>query len=157
MIQVQGLTKYYGKHAAIRELAFTIERGEVIGFLGEEELQVAKNGDGLAVEHQRGELRRRRLGHGSAGSQVSRANRVHHFHARKRTPGRPERLKPEHGMSNPFHCSVVLFDNIIQIFTVTHDNPSLMCPVVMSERCGIRPTLIDRDFLRQPLAANGLA
>jgi len=34
MIQVEGLTKYYGKHPAIRELAFTIERGEVIGFLG---------------------------------------------------------------------------------------------------------------------------
>jgi len=34
MIQVQGLTKYYGNHAAIRGLAFTIERGEVIGFLG---------------------------------------------------------------------------------------------------------------------------
>ncbi len=34
MIQVEGLTKYYGNHAAIRKLTFTIERGEVIGFLG---------------------------------------------------------------------------------------------------------------------------
>jgi ABC-2 type transport system ATP-binding protein len=34
MIHVDGLTKYYGSHAAIQDLAFRIERGEVIGFLG---------------------------------------------------------------------------------------------------------------------------
>ncbi|WP_224372938.1 ABC transporter ATP-binding protein [Hyalangium versicolor] len=34
MIQVEGLTKYYGEHVAIRDLAFTISKGEVIGFLG---------------------------------------------------------------------------------------------------------------------------
>jgi ABC-2 type transport system ATP-binding protein len=34
MIQVEGLTKYYGEYAAIRDLAFTINKGEVIGFLG---------------------------------------------------------------------------------------------------------------------------
>jgi ABC-2 type transport system ATP-binding protein len=34
MIQVEGLTKYYGEHAAVRDLAFTINKGEVIGFLG---------------------------------------------------------------------------------------------------------------------------
>jgi ABC-2 type transport system ATP-binding protein len=34
MITVEGLTKYYGERAAIRDLSFTIESGEVVGFLG---------------------------------------------------------------------------------------------------------------------------
>jgi ABC-2 type transport system ATP-binding protein len=34
MIQVEGLTKYYGAQAAIKDLTFNIQRGEVIGFLG---------------------------------------------------------------------------------------------------------------------------
>ena len=34
MIEVDGLTKYYGEHAAIRDLSFSIGKGEVIGFLG---------------------------------------------------------------------------------------------------------------------------
>jgi gliding motility-associated transport system ATP-binding protein len=34
MIEVKGLTKYYGDLAAIQNLDFSIEKGEVIGFLG---------------------------------------------------------------------------------------------------------------------------
>src|SRR5579871_6729584 len=34
MIEVKGLTKYYGERAAIHDLNFSIDRGEVIGFLG---------------------------------------------------------------------------------------------------------------------------
>lgn len=34
MIQVDGLSKYYGEHAAIKGLSFTIQSGEVVGFLG---------------------------------------------------------------------------------------------------------------------------
>src|SRR5438034_2729865 len=34
MIEVENLTKYYGDQPAIRDITFTIARGEVIGFLG---------------------------------------------------------------------------------------------------------------------------
>lgn len=34
MIQVQDLTKYYGNKAAIREVSFHVEKGEILGFLG---------------------------------------------------------------------------------------------------------------------------
>ena len=34
MIEVRELTKYFGEHAAIRDLNFDIRPGEVVGFLG---------------------------------------------------------------------------------------------------------------------------
>jgi ABC-2 type transport system ATP-binding protein len=34
MIQVKGLTKFYGHHLAIDDLSFHAERGEILGFLG---------------------------------------------------------------------------------------------------------------------------
>lgn len=34
ILQVDGLTKYYGKFAAIDKVSFAVERGEVVGFVG---------------------------------------------------------------------------------------------------------------------------
>lgn len=34
MIQVDGLTKFYGNHPAIQDLTFHADRGEILGFLG---------------------------------------------------------------------------------------------------------------------------
>ncbi len=34
MIEARELTKYYGTHAAIREVSFTVSEGEIVGFLG---------------------------------------------------------------------------------------------------------------------------
>ena len=34
MIEVSGLTKYYGNKKAVEDLNFTISSGEVVGFLG---------------------------------------------------------------------------------------------------------------------------
>ncbi len=34
MIEVEGLTKYYGRLAAIKDVSFRVESGEIVGFLG---------------------------------------------------------------------------------------------------------------------------
>ena len=34
VIEVQGLTKFYGERAAIRDVSFSVPRGQVLGFLG---------------------------------------------------------------------------------------------------------------------------
>jgi len=34
MIEVEGLTKYYGRHLAIQDITFNARRGEILGFLG---------------------------------------------------------------------------------------------------------------------------
>ncbi|MBI3946842.1 MAG: ATP-binding cassette domain-containing protein [Armatimonadetes bacterium] len=34
MIEVQDLTKYFGEYAAIEKISFTVEKGEILGFLG---------------------------------------------------------------------------------------------------------------------------
>jgi len=34
MVEVKGLTKYYGEYAAIEDVSFRVEAGEILGFLG---------------------------------------------------------------------------------------------------------------------------
>ena len=34
MIQVQGLTKFYGQRCAVRNVSFALDRGQVVGLLG---------------------------------------------------------------------------------------------------------------------------
>jgi ABC-2 type transport system ATP-binding protein len=34
MIEADGLTKFYGRHPAIRDVSFTVGKGEILGFLG---------------------------------------------------------------------------------------------------------------------------
>jgi len=79
---------------------------------------------------------------------LSLANRGHDFYAGNRTARRPKRLKPKHRTRESFHGAVVLFHNIIKIFGVADHNGGLVRLVVVRNRCGVRATFIDGDFLR---------
>lgn len=87
-------------------------------------------------------------------SQLTFANRVHNLNTRDSTTRGPKRREAQHGMRKAFHCSMILFHEIIEIFRVADDNRGLMRLVVVRARCRVAATLINRDFLRQPLAAN---
>ena len=103
------------------------------------------------------ELFRWRLERVVGDRQLSFVNGVHHFNASDHTARAPKGLEAEHGTCEPFHCSMVLLDDIIEVFTVPHDNGGFVRLVVVRDRGRIRAAFIDRDFLRSPLGANGLA
>jgi len=85
------------------------------------------------------------------------ANRVHHFHACNRTPRRPKRLEAQRGTSEPFHCSMILLHDIVEILAVADNNGGLVSLIIARNGCRIRATLINGGLLREPLGANGLA
>jgi hypothetical protein len=52
---------------------------------------------------------------------------------------------------------MVLFHDIVEILALPEDDAGLVGPVVLLNRRGVAPTLVNRDLLREPLGANGLA
>ena len=97
-----------------------------------------------------------RLARVPCGRQLPFTYGVHSFYSSDRTPRRPKRLEPQHRPRASFHCAMVLLHDVIQIFGVASDDGGLVRAVVARDRCGVAPTLINGDFLRQPLRANGL-
>ena len=61
-------------------------------------------------------LFRRRMGRMPHTCQLAFANRVHNFNAGNRTARRPKGLEAQHRVSEPFHCPMVLFHEVVQIF-----------------------------------------
>jgi hypothetical protein len=60
---------------------------------------------------------------------------VHDFNARNRTPGGPKGFEAEHGTREPFHGSMVLLDDIMQILGVAdHDSRLVRLIVVEPEK-----------------------
>ena len=81
---------------------------------------------------------------------------MHDFNACDRTARRPERFEAEHRPHHTLHGSMVLLHDIIEILTVADNDGRLLSLIIVRNRCRVRATLIDRDFLRQPLGANRL-
>ena len=81
------------------------------------------------------------------------ANRMHDFNPRDRTAGGPQGLEAEHRTREPFHRSMVLLHDIIQILGVADHNGGLVRLIVVRNCCRVRAAFIDRDFLREPLGA----
>ncbi len=78
-----------------------------------------KTSDSLTVRDlcsQSVKLFRWRMGCRPGAWQLAFANRVHNFHPSDRTARRPKGLEALHRGSEPFHCPMILFHNVIKIF-----------------------------------------
>ena len=106
------------------------------------------------LRSQGGELLCWRLGHSSGGFQLSLPNGMHDFDTGDRTPGRPKRLKAEHRPHFAFHRAMILLHDIVEILALSDGDGCLVGPVVLRNRRGVAPTLINRELLREPMGPN---
>src|SRR5262245_29838626 len=67
------------------------------------------------LRSQRVELLGWRVGCGSGACQLSLANGVHDFNTHNCTPSRPKRFEAQPRPHLPFHCAVILLDDIVKI------------------------------------------
>jgi hypothetical protein len=96
------------------------------------------------------------LGHSPRACQLALATRGPDVHARKRPPGRPNRLEAQHGTREPFAGAMILRDERIEILGGVEADRGLVRLVLVGNRRRLRAPLIEGDFLRQALRENGL-
>jgi hypothetical protein len=84
------------------------------------------------------------------------ANGMHDFNPRDHTARCPKRFEAEHGMRDAFDRSMVLLHEVVEIFGVANDDGRLVDLVIGVNRGRVAATLINSNFLREPLGANGL-
>jgi hypothetical protein len=77
---------------------------------------------------------------------------VHELNARQRALGRPKGLEAEHRPSQPLHCSVILFQNIIEILDLADHDRGAVLGIIAPNGGGIGLTAVDGDRLRDAMA-----
>src|SRR3954469_14858635 len=102
------------------------------------------------------ELLCRSSGYDCGGFQLSLANGVQDFNAGNRTAGRPKGLEAKHRTREPFHCTMVLFHNVVAIPALPDRDGRLVALIVVGNRCRVAATLINRALLRESVSANRL-
>jgi hypothetical protein len=80
---------------------------------------------------------------------------MHDLNTSNCTSCTPEGFKAEHRVRDAFHCSMILFYEVVQIFGVANDDSCLAGPVVVRDSGSVASTLVDRDFLGRVPAACG--
>src|SRR5262249_25055006 len=98
------------------------------------------------LRSQRIELLCGSAGYGFGGFQLSLTNGMHDFNAGNRTACGPKGFEAEHGTSDSFYRSMVLLNEVVEIFGVADEDRGVVVTVIVLNRRGIRATLIDGNF-----------
>ena len=79
--------------------------------------------------------------------QLPLSDHVHRLDTRQQDPRAAQGFETQHGPSNSLDGTMVLLDNVIQVFALAPLNVSLMAGVVAIDCCGVGTALVDRDLL----------
>lgn len=92
----------------------------------------------------------------SCSHQLAFANGMPDFNASDHTAGGPKRLEAQPRTHPPFHRSVILFNEVVEVLGVATEDGGVVVPVVVLNGLGIGATLVNRNFLWEPLITNRL-
>jgi hypothetical protein len=89
--------------------------------------------------------------HFDCRQQLALPDHVHEFDAGKRHRGRPEGLEPQHRPYQPLDGSMILFDDVVEVFDLTDLNARRIFGVVAFDRRRVGTAFADRDFRRRSI------
>src|SRR6185437_8740691 len=87
--------------------------------------------------------------------QLPLSDHVHRLDIGQQDPRAAQRLETQHWSSNALDGTMVLLDNVIQVFALTQLNVSLMVGVVAIDCSGVVTALVDRDLLGLAVPIDG--
>ena len=90
-------------------------------------------------------------------AQLALADHVHEFNSGESCRGGPNGFEPHHRPHHSFDGSVVLFDDVVQIFDPTDLDVRPMFCVAAFDRRRVGAALVDRDLLGNAMMADRLA
>jgi hypothetical protein len=88
-------------------------------------------------------------------SQLTLADHVHEFDTGESRHSRTKGLEPQHWPDQSLDGSMVLLDNVVEVFDRTNLDTGLMFRVVACDRRRVRPTFVDCDLLSSTLRNSG--
>ena len=89
--------------------------------------------------------------------QLALPDHVHDLDPGERHGGGPEGFEPEHQSRLPLNGSVILLDNIVEVFDLAHLDAGLGLGVVAFDRRRVGSALVDRDLCRRTVISDRLA
>jgi hypothetical protein len=76
---------------------------------------------------------------------------MHSLDAGQQDPHAMPGFEAEHWPGHPFDRTVILFDNVIQVFAPAEIDRRLVIGVVATDRCSVRAAFVDRDRVGVPV------
>jgi hypothetical protein len=105
---------------------------------------------------QRRKLVGERHGLGAVDCEPAFADHVYQFDAGEYRAGGSEPFEVEHRLGEPFNGAMVLLDNVVEVFKLTHKNRRIAAGVERIDARLIGPALFDPDLVRIAVRSHGL-